>query len=379
MNISQRVVRVNSKGVPIGLGLCVLASILTSLTRRYCALFFLVAMFGNPTILYGSTHYSREVLVQRAINRESERFRPMGVDVIFPPSIQVFGGVVAQTDWLGDKEETRVNVTLEIEPGAAYTGYIIASLDSIRARYRIPYSDLVPMALFVASGGTGLYTLWVDYQLPAEFYADAGFVKHDKRGSVAAEFYGTRFAKILMELDLYDFPGYDNDSALVNSANRKIAHRAHIVPPHHIERINNTYLNVDFGRPFIATIDNFNVRIDGFVARYTPSTTGGTYTRIEIARVSVFPDPERGDNEQTVRWEHYGGAEGRELLTEVHFLFDSLALLRAAKSTSDASWNRFMDEMRAPYLVDLNREPWYRYSRTYCSLHPEMEECSNFR
>jgi len=123
-------------------------------------------------------------------------------DVFRQDLLRSIGGVLSQSIVEIEEGGHFPTVELGLGPDGEYPGHIIVNGSSLSGLYRIRYEELVPMALFVDSGGTSLFTLWGADKLPDDFAKDAGFVEAtDGRGHVAIEFAGTRYENALVFLD----------------------------------------------------------------------------------------------------------------------------------------------------------------------------------
>ena len=101
----------------------------------------------------------RPPLITRTVPRTAG---PTGYHAFAPNNLVRIGGVLSQADRLIDLSGNPVSVRIELAADQPYPGYVNVHRTGLPTpdRYLIEYSDLVPMVLFVDSGGTSLYTLW---------------------------------------------------------------------------------------------------------------------------------------------------------------------------------------------------------------------------
>lgn len=354
------------------------------------SLVFLTSTGGFLGELSAEQHRS---FVTHKVNRTGH---PSGLSTLSRDSLVKIGGVLSQADSLTDSSGNPVSVRLELPPNRPYTGYVNvnvhrtgASMSPTSYRYPITYDDLVPMALFVDNGGTSVYTLWDSFsgRFPENFEREAGFVSHhvvnslvradglveieDRvRGMIAFEFQRTRYSSAVHLLDICRGPGcveaVDNDLVTrINAALNDVrSDETRVVDPIDVERIDETYLNTDLYLPFRVTINDNLMSVDGNVVRLHPTVDDQDHIVIDDVERIVTPD-------------RYVASE--VLLSDVDFLFETLALLRSAKESSPDDWQRFREALASEVLVNANPEPWRRYSLSFCSLYSEDEGCQDWR
>lgn len=297
---------------------------------------------------------------------ESQRsrwgFHDRGVDIMSSPKIlSNIGGVLSQGDELVDDSGIKVALQLDydntFQPGRVVVRETGPQASKVSYNYGIEYNDLVPMVLFVASGGTSLYTYWEeDDKLPAGFSSDAGFVAHPTKGMVALEFHGTRYAKALYHVDTCIFflctvsPDEDLYS-IVDRINDSISTHGNL------DSFRNLiYINTDVHLPFRVSMrdDRLFVDVDGEIARFYPDLVNGRIV-IRTAR-KLFRTHQRA-------------------MGDVFFLFETLALLRSVKISARDDWSIFVEKFAAS--ADTNTEPWNRYIDSFCSVYPDNQGCRN--
>ena len=327
-------------------------------------------------------------VITRSVNYRTPTLHPTGRDVVTRNSLVRIGGVLSQADSLTDGSGNPVSVRIELAPNRPYTGYVNvhrtgSSMPPMWYRYPITYEDLVPMALFVDSGGTSLYTLWDSGsdRFPPNFERDAGFVNHHvrvvvdgaivdvARGLIAVEFQRTRYSHAVYSLDTCPNCVGAADDDLVTRINAALIDERSDdtrVIGSDVQLIDGTWLNTDLYLPFRVTTNDHLLSVDGNVVRL--------YPRVEQNRV-VIRDARRVVTPVTP--DNYVASE--VFLSDVGFLFETLALLRSVKESSPDDWERFREALASEVLVNANPEPWRRYSRSFCSLYGDEEDCRNWR
>ena len=229
----------------------------------------------------GEGHAEFDAIVLDSLDRSGSVYHPVGDDVLQLEVLQSIGGVLSQggtVPVLRGQQPTKVEFVLG--PDAACPGYVGVSDGAWSGRYRIRYADLVPMALFVDSGGTSLYTLWEEDRLPANFPSEAGFARHARGpGFVALEFAGTRYADSLHFLDTcvgcVRVP--DDEQAAASNA------RAMVEAAASESGRSSSYINTDVGSLFgLQDMDGGLVTVTGGIVRIRWSGETGTGREISI-------------------------------------------------------------------------------------------------
>ncbi len=340
-------------------------------------------------------------IVLDSLDRTGSVYHPVGDDVLQRKVLQSIGGVLSQggtVPVLRGQQPTSVEFMLG--PDGAYPGYVGVSDGAWIGRYRIRYTDLVPMALFVDSGGTSLYTLWEEDKLPANFPSEAGFARHARGpGFVALEFAGTRYADALRFLDTcvgcVRVP--DDEQAAASNAGAMFDAAASG------GRRSSSYINTDVGSLFgLQDMDGDLVTVTGGIVRIHWS--GETRTGREISidarqpvvgvrelRANVDRSIEDVLRDRVIEAKHMlllmrgqdllrdireeANLRGRRRLADAFCLFETLALLRSTKFHVPDAWSAFMVALSLDWIVARNREPWERYSETFCNVYPESREC----
>ena len=324
--------------------------------------------------------------ILRSLNR-SASFHLSQSAVFTFDLLQAVGGVLSQTNALltDTGAAGTFSLTVDLDSGE-YPGYITVRHIETRAPYSIAYSDLVPMALFVDSDATGLYTLWSEQRLPDRFLHNAGFVQHDIRGHVALEFDATRYSDALYFIDLCDeCLGYQQipvDVSLEKQLSKSAAGRP-----------GSSYLNTDVTLPFGFSVVDGRADVSGGIARFRWRTR----PQVEITVRPLLPGPDSTIQSLLQASEHL------ELLTDLDedvvqplmdaaesvdaatsrsldagfFLFETLALLRTAKTDAPEEWSAFMRLLTSDPLVSADPLPWDRYTQSVCAAYPDTAECLN--
>lgn len=332
--------------------------------------------------------------MSRAVNRAAP-FTVLDADLFRYATLGRSRGVFSQTSRLIPESGTRgqFSVSLDLESGN-YPGYITVRHAETRARYSIEYADLVPMALFVNNEGTVLYTLVTDDNLPAgeDFERDAGVVAHPAGGHVAFEFNETRYADALFFLDLCD--ECTGDDVSVSNDVREILRTTSD------GEMDASYVNTDFRLPYLFDVDDAgNATVRGAIARYEWAAflSSVSITAQELIREPessfvpslFFSDFEVLDelNAEVARAAASRVADEVERLNDTRqgfledgfFLFETLALLRTAKTDTPDDWTEFMDGLSADdALMRANpSSPWDLYADSLCRVYSDRDECRN--
>ena len=324
--------------------------------------------------------------ILRSLNR-SATFHPSQAGVFQFDVLEAIGGVLSQTNRLIAEtgESGPFSITADLENGQ-YPGYVTVHHMGTQTQYSIEYSDLVPMALFVDSGGTSLYTLWRDQDLPPSFLHEAGFMEHNIDGELALEFNDTRYANALYFVDLCEYclddqaihVGVDLEKDLWKSADG---------------RGGSSYINTDVRLPFHFSVVAGSADLTGGIARFEWRTSAD----VSIDALPVLREPERtlqnlfgaftdsdiltALNEDSIQQAMEAARSvddtTRRLLADGFFLFETLALLRTAKTDVPEKWSEFMRLLSSEELVNADPSPWDRYTRSVCAAYPGTTECGN--
>ncbi len=325
-------------------------------------------------------------VVRRSLDRTRVAYHAYGNDVFQPRVLQSIGGVLSQASVAEGRDGPPPKVEFVLRLDGTYPGYVLVSYGDVTGRYRIRYDELVPMALFVNSGGTSLYTLWED-KLPPNFQREAGFAKYEGGpGFLALEFADTRFAEAMYFLDVcrgcITMPD-DGTEAAVNA-------RATFATGTISERP-SSYINTDVGSTFELEETSVGaVKVRGRIVRFHWS--GDARTGVAVDRKQLIVRP--GELQTNVNhWlaehevEHMLqlmiGIDVRKeasilayrRLGDAFFLFETLALMRATKRYLPDDWSAFMALLSSDWLVRQNWEPWKRYTQTFCSVYPHGGGC----
>ena len=259
------------------------------------------------------------------------------------------GGVLSSADRLVDRVGVAVSIRVEHESFLGYPGYITVrgTEPDSESIYRIDYASVVPIAMFVDSGATSLFTLFDDDRIDAQqFVHDAGLVSHPGGGYVALEFGGTPYATALESLDLCGTTCLGSD---VTGFLRKldVGDVRRVVP----------WINTDAGmtspRPYTFVVQNGTADISGDIVRFYLSRAFG---EVVVDRARQVLDPANGE------------------VSEAHFLFETLVLLRAARDADPVLWADFLTSLSAEPLLRAQPEPWELYTRNFCSVYPNKSD-----
>ena len=334
-------------------------------------------------------------ILSRSLDRTGVPYHAADNDVFQPDLLQSIGGVLSQSNSGGDRHDGAPVVQFAFGPDAAYPGFLFVSDGAVFGRYYIPYEDLVPMALFVDSGGTSLYTLWEEKKLPANFRRDAGFAEYEgAAGHVAIEFAETWYADALYFLDTCI-----GCVEVVDDSQATIDARTVVDAQSRGDRL-SSYINADIGSVFeVGKTDRDRITVHGHISRFHWSTNSSTSGRISVDRkqrivrpdallsnvdtllTDAFQSKEVKDDRRLLLMlrllrESQGGVVARRRLADAYFLFETLALLRATRLRAPADWSAFMAALSSDWLVRRNREPWTRYTETFCGVYAMAPECS---
>ncbi|MDE0453547.1 MAG: hypothetical protein OXI90_17480 [Gammaproteobacteria bacterium] len=339
-----------------------------------------------------------EELVEQSIDRSNSVYHASGEHVLRREVLENIGGVLSQgTIGLGEDGHFPT-VELLLDADGEYPGYIAVNGASASSRYHIRYAELVPAALFVDGGGTSLYTLWSFDKLPATFSEDAGFVKTKRGlGLVAIEFAGTRYEDAMVFLDICAaceaVPEHTIESVIA-----EILAAGEIARPR-----TGSYINTDVGASFrLEDWDASRVAVAGIVSRYYWSMETDEGQAVSIKRVwpMVAPGDMRANanrfldllfSNRDIENRHIlllmdgidamrqlreeAGLAARRKLADALYLFETLALLRTTKQNSPEQWSKFMTALSSDWLVRQQKRPWELYTKTFCSVYPEVSNC----
>ena len=341
----------------------------------------LLLAFLTALQFYAAEQYSARIL--RSVNRSPD-FHPSQAAVFRFDVLRGTGGVLSQTSrLLTATDDGPFSITLDLQSGE-YPGHVLVRHSDTTVPYSIEYSHLVPMALFVDSGGTTLYTLWDadDERLPDNFLRAAGFVTHSIRGHVALEFHNTSYSDALYFLDLcQDCIAPDQALAVGDDLIRALRESA--------DAEDSSHINTDVGLPFIFSTDTGWADLDGRIARFRwdASSLGASITASPVlpappwgfsAAFDLFlANPQLNDDLETsfaVALSMTTAVQSK--LNESYFLFETLALLRTAKNDDPEQWSQFMQLLSSDALVAADPyDSWGLYTESYCIVYSEEREC----
>ena len=156
-----------------------------------------------------------------------------------------------------------------------------------------------------------------------------------------------------------------------------------------------SYINADVDSPFeVEETSAGAIEVSGGIIRFYWRGDAGTGERVSVVRKQPIVRP--GELRANVdRWvterenahinllragfdlRKEGRILGRRRLADAFFLFETLALLRATKLRSPEDWSVFMAVLSSAWFVRHNREPWERYTETFCGVYSAEVECTN--
>ena len=336
-------------------------------------------------------------LVTDPVDRSKSQYHVMGQDIFQHELLNSIGGVLSQG--ILEAKSGGLGATVELVLGldGEYPGHIWVNSPSLSGPYRIRYEELVPMVLFVDSGGTSLFTLWSADDLPDNFAEEAGFVEtaHGS-GHVAIEFSGTHFEDALIFLDLCGacvmFPESVLEEAVVNHLT---------TATESTEERSSSYINTDVATFRLVDRSSGHVAVSGAVSRFYWSSTDEQ--KISVVRVLPILRPEdmrpnanrildillknrelenrhilqlmRGiDVTRSLREE--ASLKARRRLADAFYLFETLALLRGTKRNAPDQWSAFVATLRSNWLMAQHIDPWERFTKTRCQVFPGHVICN---
>lgn len=208
-------------------------------------------------------------LVTRSVPRDPMP-HVVGHAVLSPQVVTTWGGVVGQADALMIQGEPVTDLRLRLALDESDDDGLRVDFGGTSLVYPIQYSDLVPMALFVESGGTGLYTAFPSSQLDDDFDTRAGTIVLDSGDRIALEFAGTAFEAALYEVDhcidcLVAAP--ERFQTLADSVEYEWQNiRGWIIDANN--RRESSYINTDFGSDVLVETNGNQLELTSTIARY---------------------------------------------------------------------------------------------------------------
>lgn len=348
--------------------------------------------------------------VTRSVNRAGSAYHKLGYETLTPPTIPDIGGVLSQTNKIDYETAGWDEWHLRLSDDEKYPGYVEVKTSNHKVRYAIEYDDLVPAVLFVDSAATSLYTFWDEEDLPNGFAQQAGFIRHNGPGFVALEFAETRFAEALHFLDTCGYCVGSSVKGLAEKANEEISAYGHGSDT--ADEASQSYINSDLGAQYVLNVNSDEAVVRGEIVRYywKISKTNQSNVYIRDARRVVNPSEltDRFEKEkhqvrelsktirslldaadvsalelakfdaetsQIIKRIKKTGFVAENKLRDVTFLFETLALLRAAKTENRQKWESFVQEVKAPRYLETFGATWERYSTSVCVVYPELQEC----
>lgn len=365
------------------------------------------------------------------VERQTVRYHPEGANALSRFTTNHVGGVLSQARLSAKGSSTALeNAYLTMpEPGEDYI-CIMQDPERKCLKLTVEYADLVPLAMWVATGATSAYTAFAELSDP-DFLENAGFAEaRGTRGYAAIEFVGTHYEDILYYIDFCNLCLGESQTEWVDAYNSRIdltpewqAVEEGLFTSRDRE---SSYINTDLNSEFTLLIDDDSAVLRGEPARYQ----WYGYAEIDTRKVSdiaafesyesleeYFQDigDERADldekkevarqsveaaldavvaldNPSTMvqqgleeirdslesSFDLYGVAldaaleEGPSELAKHQSalrFFRIAALLRYFRDKDQDGWSSFLDSIQAGYETD--REPWDRYADAYESVYGE--------
>ena len=260
-----------------------------------------------------------------------------------PKALPSLGGVLSLADELTGLADAPISVRVVHDPSTEYPGYILVEHlpSQTQSQYHIDYASLVPIALFADSAAASLYTLYDTDPARANFMIDAGLLPHSSSGHVALEFAATPYATALYSLDTCA-PDCLGDPILDTPSKLDVGDIPNVVP----------YLHTDAGltspEPYVLTVRNGVARVSGTIVRFDLANRRGEVEVISATKI----DPTNAN------------------LTRAYFLFETIALFRAAKRDDPSAWDRFMAAISSEASIQAHPEPWELYTQSFCDAYP---------
>lgn len=336
------------------------------------------------------------------LDRRDSVYHASGQDVFQHDLLNSIGGVLSQGIMKIEKDWHFPTVELVLGQNGEYPGHIIVNGSSLSGRYRIPYQELVPVVLFVASGGTSLFTLWSADKLPDNFAEDAGFVEASHgQGHIAIEFAGTRYDSALNFMDTCHGCVEDTEERRSEQLERRLD-----TGDNSSSDLPSNYINSDIGTVFqLVKSRPGRVAVAGTVSRFYWSVADDTDQAVSVYTIKQFVRPEelRSNAEQmlqafniqlsdrTMEFNYLlllmegtdilrslreeAGLKARRKLADALFLFQTLALLRTSMLDHPDQWSAFVAALSSDWLLAQYPEPWERYTITRCRVFVSDAGC----
>ena len=260
---------------------------------------FRASAFGAVVSLAISAALAQQpALITRSVPRDPTP-HVMGHAVLSPAIVTTWGGVVAQAHSLTMHGEPLTDVRLTLRLDEPDAEGLRVDFGETTLFYPIDYPDLVPMALFVESGGTGLYTAFGDDRLGDGFNAQAGTVALPDHGGdrIALEFAGTVYEDALVEVDWCGDCLMDAPPNLLRQANAVAYEWPELSgwPLDENTPWDGSYVNTDFGSNVLAEAEGERLALTSTIARYDWSVVAHEQDppTFEFDDVHVLKRPDR--------------------------------------------------------------------------------------
>lgn len=339
---------------------------------------------------------SRDAPSAFTFDRSDSIFHQRGTQGVFARHIiPRIGGVISQSDLVPSIGIDSLAVVIEpLASAPYYPGYLLVEHDGTRAQYGITYEDLVPIAIFAESGGTSIYTLFdFDESEDLDFRMNAGFIDHNRIGQIALEFAKTRFSDAILFIDICEICLGDSNVALASRIVQEVSDDNS--SSFATLRGDSGYINTDLGLPYTWSISGNRAEIFGRIARVYWSVGSDGSLSIDGASMILaaeelefeFDDgssrltdflpfyfPELHDNSNPDESEQIENSI-RKLVSDAHFLFRTIALLRTSRATNPDAWDEFLEVLASEPMVRANAKPWNQYAESLCSVFPKRKIC----
>lgn len=350
--------------------------------------------------------------IYRTVPRSADQF--VGAETLSARATSLYGGIIAQA-------------SAEVDPAhadALGTSHLVFQSDTeslcvqITAdclQYKITYDQLVPLALWIESGATGVFTIWDNEDKNPGWNKAAGFAKVElpsellfgREGYTAIEFATTELSKALFYGDLCpeefclgeshddhgtlnqglswgDVAPFGDDSHVITDfqSHFEISIQAGTIVVsgvpvryswHEIDDVTSSRRYIEKAQPYLLT-RNAKERFDSQLDRARKNQRAAEAARA-AAQVS---EPEASDVlvklDELVRGKTMEVEVLDEWLDPEHHqafldLFRSAALLRHYKIADPSKWEAFYSSLQEHSLV--NAEPWQRYARVFEEVYGE--------
>lgn len=402
-----------------------LNSLKRSIIGVVCFAVFVTSVLADETVIDGMRNANLndvKGLIGRqfsdgrlTMSRSGSTFHQTGTRVFRASVVGRFRGVVSQADVVTLNGEIFEISSILPVPRQGYPGYIALRTEAGELTYSIGYSDLLPLALVADAGATSLYSLTSDINDSAlssaasinQWAAEAGMVVFQDQDEVSAiEIAGTPIHYALRFADLCNSCESDEIAGFADAINRQNGvSRAS-------DASDDSWIISDVGVRFEAEVAGRELRIDGVMTRNrwsigdgedTASVTSVSALSAEIVmdfyvqaadttEVCFAPDPPTDCiflfeevfprlyenafreaallrlNPDSLFMENENldfvslGQKAAQAISRAEIAFETLALLRHAKTVDPNGWRTFMSSMSTDQIMEQNLRDWRRYA-----------------